>query len=123
MGRRESKTSIITGSETPGLGARIRAMRKQQYPTLVHFEEATGVSRSYLSRVERDKVERVSDTVLESIARALHVPSTEFGIQERPERLMARYLAEEVSSLLGPQLNDLSRRLLALESRIDQIFK
>ena len=56
MGRREKRQPSEFNAAAIQRGEKVRKKRKELgYKTLVHFEAATGISRSYLSRFETEK--------------------------------------------------------------------
>jgi transcriptional regulator with XRE-family HTH domain len=81
--------SALPGPHSDDLGIRIRARRLQLGLTLVHVAGAAGLTKSFLSQVERGR-NSPSIATLRSIARALDVPMYYFFQGEGGHEVVVR---------------------------------
>lgn len=65
------------GGETSVIGKRIQALRKSRGWSLNELSERSGVAKSYLSMIERDKQQNPSIQVLEKLSHVFQIPLVE----------------------------------------------
>ncbi len=110
----------MTSEERQSLGERLRERREQQQMTLGDLERASGVSKGYLSQLERGEASNPTIDIVAKISQGLGVPVSELlgevalpdpgaarlpaGLREFLEQAATRgaYVAEDdVRMLLG----------------------
>ena len=75
-------------------GKYIYQIRKKQGYTLTQLAERVGISKSYLSNIERELKQNPSIQVMESIASALNMDLNEL-LQNGTDQVKARHLEKE----------------------------
>ena len=81
----------MTSEERNNLGSRIRMLREERGLSLGELEEASGVTKGYLSQLERGEASNPSLEAVKKIAAGLGVLVSEFlGEKQEPEPSAAR---------------------------------
>lgn len=68
---------VVFGKSFPGLGAKIRELRKQSCRDLTQLAAEAGISSTHWNRIENEKVRELPVETLRGIEKAL---KTDFGI-------------------------------------------
>lgn len=95
--RRRVIGNRLTRSSNEDFGVWLRSVRKSKNLTLNALEEMTGISASYVNRIENGKRKQPSFAVAEKLAIALDVPKSEFLVRlgaEMPEAPMSNSIID-----------------------------
>jgi DNA-binding transcriptional MerR regulator/quercetin dioxygenase-like cupin family protein len=111
----------ISNADQPALGAKIRGARKRAGLTLAELAGKAGISRSFLSAIERGD-DPVSPYVLAGVAEALDLPMSAFRpALEAPGRIVRRGARTESTMAEGVHWEELSTPGHAMEPAILEV--
>jgi len=91
----------------PNLGTRIRGLRKQKQWSIVQLSDASGISKSHLSQIERGEIGNPTIGVLSAIAEALELSISELLRDSRDSAAQEAlgpllHLAPPLAPVTGP---------------------
>jgi transcriptional regulator with XRE-family HTH domain len=107
--------------EQPALGVKIRGVRKRAGLTLAELAGKAGISRSFLSAIERGD-DSVSPYVLAGVARALDLPMSAFRpVVEEPRRIVRGGARTQTTMAEGVHWEELSTPGHAMEPALLEV--
>src|SRR4051812_5807447 len=112
---RRLKNEQRADQQAPSFGNRLREARTAHSLTLTQLGKASGVSASYLSRLETGAVQQPSASVIQGIASALGVSATDLGLVTLPSAAATCSHGDTVEHVLAEfsKLRDEVRQLKA----------
>ncbi|MBP6874604.1 MAG: helix-turn-helix transcriptional regulator [Candidatus Eisenbacteria bacterium] len=114
----------MTNEEHKSLGERIRSLRESREMTLSDLERESGVSKGYLSQLERGEASNPTVDILQKVSQVLGVAVSELlgeesPAEESPARLPAglQALVEQAAARGAPLSEQDVRMLLGIRYR------
>ncbi len=124
MSRRREQQPELLGLVHQPIGAMVREMRKGKGLTATEVAAQSGISRGYLSKLERGLIGQPDRSVIEGLARALEVSVQELGAAPNQAEALATQVADKVITHFTPQfeslqdaLNDIRNELRLISGR------